>query len=66
MLKNLDKLLWPAFTKRQMIDYYRAIAPALLPHLRGRAVTLARFPDGVGGRAGTRAIARTGPRIRSP
>jgi bifunctional non-homologous end joining protein LigD len=49
LLKNLDKPLWPAFTKGEMIEYYRAVAPALLPHLRGRAVTLARFPDGVDG-----------------
>jgi bifunctional non-homologous end joining protein LigD len=49
LLKNLDKPLWPGFTKGEMIAYYRAVAPALLPHLAGRAVTLARFPDGVDG-----------------
>jgi bifunctional non-homologous end joining protein LigD len=49
MLKNLDKPLWPGFTKGQMIDWYRTVAPALLRHLSGRAVTLARFPDGVAG-----------------
>ncbi|HYY51244.1 MAG TPA: non-homologous end-joining DNA ligase [Myxococcales bacterium] len=49
MLKNLEKPLWPSFTKGQMIEWYRAVAPALLPHLAGRAVTLARFPDGVEG-----------------
>jgi len=47
VLKNLEKSLWPSFTKGQMIEWYRAAAPALLPHLAGRAVTLARFPDGV-------------------
>jgi bifunctional non-homologous end joining protein LigD len=46
-VKNLDKLLWPSFSKGQMIAFYRAIAPALLPHLAARPVTLARFPDGV-------------------
>jgi bifunctional non-homologous end joining protein LigD len=48
-LSNLGKVLWPeaGFTKAQMIDYYRAVAPALLPHLRGHPLTLARFPDGV-------------------
>jgi LigD-like primase-polymerase len=36
-------------TKGQMLDYHARIAPTLLPHLRGRPVTLRRFPDGVGG-----------------
>jgi bifunctional non-homologous end joining protein LigD len=50
-LSNLDKVLYPAahFTKAQVIDYYIRIAPVLLPHLRGRAVTLKRYPDGVEG-----------------
>jgi bifunctional non-homologous end joining protein LigD len=48
-VSNLDKLLWPAarFSKRDMLAYYEAVAPALLPHLAGRPVTLARFPEGV-------------------
>ena len=49
VLKNLDKELWPGFSKGEMIEWYRAVAPALLRHLSGRAVTLARFPDGVAG-----------------
>jgi bifunctional non-homologous end joining protein LigD len=51
VLSNLDKVLWPehGMTKGQMLDYYARIAPTLLPHLRGRPVTLRRFPDGVGG-----------------
>jgi bifunctional non-homologous end joining protein LigD len=50
-LGNLNKVLWPenGMTKGQMLDYYARIAPALLPHLRGRPVTLRRFPDGVDG-----------------
>ena len=50
-LSNLDKVLWreAGFTKGQMIDYYTEVAPALLPHLAGRAVALRRFPDGVEG-----------------
>ena len=50
-LSNLEKLLWPeaGFTKGALLDYYRAVAPWLLPHLAGRAVTLRRFPDGVDG-----------------
>ena len=48
-LSNLDKVLYPeaGFTKGQVIDYYARIAPALLPHLSGRALTLKRYPDGV-------------------
>jgi bifunctional non-homologous end joining protein LigD len=50
-LTNLDKVLWPevGFTKGQMIDYYTRIAPALLPHLKDRPLTLKRYPNGVDG-----------------
>jgi bifunctional non-homologous end joining protein LigD len=50
-LSNLDKVLYPAvgFTKGQVIDYYTRIAPALLPHLRDRPLTLKRYPNGVEG-----------------
>lgn len=34
-----------------MIDYYARIAPVLIPHLRGRALTVVRCPDGVGGKS---------------
>lgn len=44
---NLDKPLYPdGFTKGQVINYYRRIAPIMLPHLRGRAITLKRYPNG--------------------
>jgi bifunctional non-homologous end joining protein LigD len=48
-LTNLDKVLWPkaGFTKGEMLDYYARVAPVLIPHLKGRAVTLRRFPEGV-------------------
>lgn len=48
-LSNLDKVLYPAsgFTKGQVIDYYVHIAPALVPHLAGRPLTLKRYPNGV-------------------
>jgi bifunctional non-homologous end joining protein LigD len=48
-LSNLEKVLYPeaGFTKGQVIDYYRRIAPALLPHLQGRPLTLKRYPNGV-------------------
>jgi bifunctional non-homologous end joining protein LigD len=48
-LSNLEKVLYPkaGFTKGQVIDYYTRIAPAVLPHLRERALTLKRYPNGV-------------------
>jgi bifunctional non-homologous end joining protein LigD len=50
-LSNLDKVMYPAtgFTKGQLIDYYTRVAPALLPHLRDRPLTLKRYPNGVEG-----------------
>ena len=48
-LSNLDKVFYPEdhFTKAEVIDYYTQVAPAILPHLKGRALTLKRYPDGV-------------------
>ena len=48
-LSNLNKVLYPAtgFTKQQIIDYYVRIAPAMIPHLAGRALTRKRYPNGV-------------------
>jgi bifunctional non-homologous end joining protein LigD len=50
-LSNLDKPMYPkaGFTKGDVIDYYRRIAPVVLPHLAGRPLTLKRYPDGVEG-----------------
>ncbi|HEU5081650.1 MAG TPA: non-homologous end-joining DNA ligase [Opitutaceae bacterium] len=50
-LSNLGKVLYPesGFTKGDLIDYYTEIAPVLLPHLKGRALTLKRYPEGVNG-----------------
>lgn len=50
-LSNLDKVMYPAagFTKGEVIDYYTRIAPVMLPHLAGRAVTRIRYPNGVEG-----------------
>ena len=49
-LTNLEKVLYPdGFTKAQVLDYYTRIAPVLLPHLAGRALTRKRYPDGVEG-----------------
>ena len=48
-LSNLDKVLYPkvGFTKGQVIDYYARVAKVLLPHLKDRALTLKRYPNGV-------------------
>lgn len=48
-VSNPDKVMYPetGFTKGQVIDYYQRIAPVLLPHLKGRALTLKRYPNGV-------------------
>jgi bifunctional non-homologous end joining protein LigD len=51
ILTNLAKVLYPqtGFTKGHLIDYYLRVAPALLPHIAGRPLTLKRYPDGVTG-----------------
>lgn len=48
-LTNLDKLLWPAdgIAKADLIAYYINVAPRLLPHLKGRPLTLTRYPHGI-------------------
>ncbi|MFV2178182.1 non-homologous end-joining DNA ligase [Actinomadura sp. LOL_016] len=48
-LSNLDKHLYPDFTKGEVIDYYARVAPVMLPHLRDRCATRIRWPDGVDG-----------------
>ena len=50
---NLDKIFWPeeGYTKGDLIDYYRAISPWLLPYLKDRPVVLTRYPDGIAGKS---------------
>ncbi|OLD69539.1 MAG: DNA ligase D [Candidatus Rokubacteria bacterium 13_1_20CM_70_15] len=50
---NLDKVFWPdeGYTKGDLIDYYRAISPWLLPYLKDRPVVLTRYPDGITGKS---------------
>jgi bifunctional non-homologous end joining protein LigD len=50
---NLKKVYWPAerYTKGDMIEYYRAVSPWLLPYLRNRPVVMTRFPDGIDGKS---------------
>ncbi len=52
-LSNLDKVFWPeeGYTKGDLIAYYRAIAPWLLPHLKERPLVLTRYPDGIDGKS---------------
>ncbi|HMK57326.1 MAG TPA: non-homologous end-joining DNA ligase, partial [Dissulfurispiraceae bacterium] len=50
-LSNLDKVLYPddLITKAELIEYYLQLAPAILSHLKGRPLSLVRFPDGIDG-----------------
>ena len=50
-LSNLEKVLFPedGIVKAEVIAYYLSIAPTLLTHAKGRALTLIRFPDGITG-----------------
>ena len=52
-LTNLDKPFWPEerITKGDLLDYYRAVAPVLVSHLRKRPFTMRRYPDGIAGKA---------------
>ena len=52
-LSNLDKVFWPdeGITKGDLVEYYRAVAPVLVPHLRDRPFTMRRYPDGAYGKA---------------
>jgi bifunctional non-homologous end joining protein LigD len=47
-LSNLDKLFWreEGITKGDLIAYYRAIAPYVVPHLEDRPFTMKRYPEG--------------------
>jgi len=49
---NLDKVFWPddKYTKGDLVEYYRAISPWLLPYLKDRPVVLTRYPDGITGK----------------
>jgi bifunctional non-homologous end joining protein LigD len=50
---NLKKTYWPAegYTKGDLVEYYRAIAPWLLPYLKDRPLVLTRYPDGIEGKS---------------
>ena len=50
-LTSPERVLFPdeGITKQDLFEYYRAIAPVLVPHLRNRPFTMKRSPYGVGG-----------------
>jgi bifunctional non-homologous end joining protein LigD len=51
-LSNLDKVFFPAerITKGDLLEYYRAVATVLVPHLKERPFTMLRWPDGIEGK----------------
>jgi len=51
-LSNLDKPFWPdeGITKGDLLDYYRTVAPVVVPHLKDRPFTMKRYPDGAYGK----------------
>jgi len=53
VVTNPDKIFWPKerYTKADLVAYYRAVAPWLLPYLKDRPVVLTRFPDGIEGKS---------------
>jgi bifunctional non-homologous end joining protein LigD len=52
-VSNRDKVFWPddGYTKGDLVDYYVAVAPRLLPYLQNRPLVLTRYPDGVNGKS---------------
>jgi len=50
VITHPDKVLFPddGITKGELAAYYESIAPAMLPHIRGRPVTMERYPSGIG------------------
>lgn len=48
-LTRPDKILFPdaGITKAELVDYYRRVADRMVPHLRGRPLSMQRFPDGI-------------------
>src|SRR5690348_5447281 len=46
---NAEKVMFPSVggTKGQVVEYYRAVAPFILPHLKNRPLTLKLYPNGI-------------------
>src|SRR5579872_5828955 len=62
-LTNLTKVFWPehGYTKRDLIDYYREVAPVILPYLVDRPQVLHRHVDGHSGKEFFQRVSRTCP-----
>jgi len=60
-LTNLNKIFYPRedYTKRDVIRYYDAVSPLLLPYLKDRPLSLRRYPDGIEGESFFQKHART-------
>jgi len=52
-ITHLEKVFWPdeGYTKGDVINYYRAMAPVILPYLKDRPESMHRFPDGIAGQS---------------
>jgi bifunctional non-homologous end joining protein LigD len=52
VVTNPNKIFWPdeGITKNDLVSYYEAVAPVLLPYLRDRPIVLVRYPDGIDGK----------------
>ena len=63
VLTNLNKVFWPehGYTKRDLLDYYREIAPVMLPYLIDRPQVLHRHVDGHKGKEFFQRVSRTTP-----
>jgi bifunctional non-homologous end joining protein LigD len=50
VITHPEKVLFPdaGITKGELAEYYQAVAPALLPHIRARPITMERYPKGIG------------------
>ena len=50
MITHPEKLMFPddGITKGDLAAYYEAVAAVMLPHLRGRPLTMERYPAGIG------------------
>ena len=62
-LTHPGRVVWPVSgtTKQQLVDYFLAVAPVLLPHIRRRATMLWRFPEGIDGPGWFQAQCRSRP-----